>query len=242
MRNLLAVWLTFTSMCLYAQPAEDFYLIGNMLAQEGNYKDAIKSFRESAKLDTPNPKTFYNIGLSHYFLENVDSAIFFISQAIEIDTEYIYAYQNRAELYSQKGMYEEAIADLDWVVKAEPDVPAHLYNRALFKRNLEKYSEALEDYSAFIEMVPDVMSAYRNRGAIYGKLDMHEEALADYDRVILLQKEGNEIVEEHKNLSGDFFNRGVCRLRLGFEDECCADLKKSKALGYEVGPLITYCD
>lgn len=242
MRNLLAVWLTFTSMCLYAQPAEDFYLIGNMLAQEGNYQDAIKSFRESAKLDPTNPKTFYNIGLSHYFLENVDSSIFFITQAIELDTEYIYAYQNRAELYCQKGMYAEAIADLDKVIIAEPNVPAHLYNRALFKRNLEKYSEALKDYSAFIDMVPDVMSAYRNRGAIYGKLDMHEEALADYDRVILLHQEGNEVVEEHKNLSGDFFNRGVCRLRLGFEEEGCADLKKADALGYNVGALLTYCD
>ena len=229
-------------MCLYAQPAEDFYVIGNLLAQESNYKDAIKSFMESAKLDPTNPKTFYNIGLSYYFLENVDSAIFFITQAIEIDEEYIYAYQNRAELYSQKGMYVEAIADLDKVIIAEPNVPAHLYNRALFKRNLEKFSEALKDYSAFIDMVPDVMSAYRNRGAIYGKLDMHEEALADYDRVILLHQEGNEVVEEHKNLSGDFFNRGVCRLRLGFEDEGCADLKKAEALGYEVGPLITYCD
>lgn len=242
MRKLLAVWLSFTSMCLYAQPAEDFYVIGNMLAQKGNYQDAIKSFRESAKLDSTNPKTFYNIGLSHYFLENVDSAIFFISQAIEIDAGYIYAYQNRAELYSQKGMYAEAIADLDWVVKAEPDVPAHLYNRALFKRNLEKYSGALEDYSTFIDMVPDVMSAYRNRGAIYGKLNMHEEALADYDRVIWLHQAGNEIVEEHKNLSGDFFNRGVCRLRLGFEDEGCADLKKAKALGYNVGALLAFCD
>ena len=242
MRKLLAIWLSFTSMCLYAQPAEDFYVIGNMLAQEGNYQDAIKSFRESAKLDPANPKTFYNIGLSHYFLENVDSAIFYISQAIDIDAGYIYAYQNRAELYSQKGMYAEAIADLDRVIIAEPNVPAHLYNRALFNRNLEKYSEALKDYSAFIEMVPDVMSAYRNRGAIYGKLDMHEEALADYDRVIWLHQEGNEIVEEHKNLGGDFFNRGVCRLRLGFDDEGCADLKKAEALGYEVGQLITYCD
>lgn len=242
MRKLLAVWLSFTSMCIYAQPAEDFYVIGNMLAQEGNYQDAIKAFRESAKLDPSNPKTFYNIGLTHYFLADVDSAIFFISQAIEIDPEYTYAYQNRAGLYGQKGRFVEAIADLDKVVKAEPDVPAHLYNRALYKRNLEKYSEALEDYTAFIEMVPDVMAAYRNRGVIYGKLDMHEEALVDYDRVIWLHQEGHEVVDEHKNLSGDFFNRGVCRLRLGFEDEGCADLKKADALGYNVGALLTYCD
>ena len=242
MRKLLVVWLSFTSMCLYAQPAEDFYVIGNMLAGEGNYQDAIKAFRESAKFDPTNPKTFYNIGLTHYFLENVDSAIFFISQAIEIDPEYTYAYQNRAELYGQKGMYAEAIVDLDKVIKAEPEVPAHLYNRALYKRNLERYSEALDDYSTFIEMIPDVMAAYRNRGAIYGKLNLHEQALADYDRVIWLHQEGHEVVDEHKNLSGDFFNRGVCRLRLGFEEEGCADLKKADALGYNVGALLTYCD
>lgn len=242
MRKIFLLLLCFTSMCLYAQPAEDFYVVGNMLTQEGNYQDVIKAFRGSAKLDPTNPKTFYNMGLTHYFLEDLDSAIIFISRAIEIDLEYTYAYQNKAELYGQKGMYAEAIADLDKVIKAEPDVPAYLFNRALCNRNLEKHSEALEGYSAFIEMVPDVMAAYRNWGAIYGKLNLHEEALADYDKVIWFHQEGREVVDEHKNLSGDFFNRGACKLRLGFEEEHCADLKKANALRYNVGALLTYCD
>ena len=242
MRKIFIVLLCFTSLYLNAQHAEDFYLIGNMLAQEGNHPDALKAFEKSAELDPTNPKTFYNIGLTYYFLEELDSAIVYISQAIVLDPYYTYAYQNRAELYGLKGMYAEAIDDLDMVINAEPNVPAHLFNRALYKRNSELYQEALEDYSAFIDMVPDVMAAYRNRGTIYGKVDLHEKALADYDMVIWLHGQGKGTGVEIKNLSGDFFNRGVCRLRLGYDEDGCSDLNKAQALGYNVGPILTYCD
>ena len=42
MRKLIAPLLWFTSMYLNAQPAEDFYVLGNMLVEEGNYEDALK--------------------------------------------------------------------------------------------------------------------------------------------------------------------------------------------------------
>lgn len=72
-----------------------------MLVEEGNYEDALKAFGESAELDPTNPKAFYNIGLTYYFFEEVDSAISYISRVIEVNPGYIYAYQNRA--LSHKG-------------------------------------------------------------------------------------------------------------------------------------------
>jgi tetratricopeptide (TPR) repeat protein len=87
-----------------------------------------------------------------------------------------------------------------------------------------------------------VMAAYRNRGAIYGILERHDEALIDYEKVIELYDQGLGAEEGENNISGDYFNRGICRLRLGFKGDGCADLKKAQALGYEVGPLISYCE
>lgn len=245
MRNkyLVVIHSIFFSLIFLVLPAKpqsalDFYDLGNELANQGEYRFALEAFEASFELDSSNAKTAFNLALSNYFLNNLNDAIKYLTRAIEIDKGYTYAYQNRAALYELVGKYSEAIEDLDVVIEDEPNVAINYYNRGRYKRFLEEYSEALEDYNILVELAPEFIAGYRNRGAILSILGNYEKALVDYNEVLELYEIGiTDTEEDENNISGDYFNRALCKARMKDLDGACADVKIASSLGYDVSQL-----
>jgi len=82
--------------------------------------------------------------------------------------------------------YDDAIADLNAALAADPENPDYLRERAFVHGELSNYSEAIDDLSHFIKQYPDDPSGYRERAyARHFSADL-KGAYEDYARVLEL--------------------------------------------------------
>lgn len=89
-------------------------------------------------------------------------------------------------LYKQ-GMLQEAVAQYDLAIKADPDFALAYHNRGLAYRQLKRYNEAISDYCMVMKLKPDVAVAYYNRSMAYELKGDLESALADIQKYMEME-------------------------------------------------------
>lgn len=87
-------------------------------------------------------------------------------EAIKIDKQIGYYYNNISFLYGDMKEYSIQKAYLDTAIDIEPKNPVYYFNRAICYSNLKDNSEALEDLNICISLDPGNSSAYLNQAII----------------------------------------------------------------------------
>ncbi|UCE07608.1 MAG: tetratricopeptide repeat protein [bacterium] len=141
----------------------------------------------------------------------------YYSKAIELNTQYAAAYNNRGDAYQASGKENEAFQDFSKAVQFNPEFAPAYINRGNIYQNRGKHEEAIQDFSRAIELEPKYTLAYNNRGTSYKNLDRYEEALQDFDKAIQL---------EPKFISA-YFNRGDVYRKMGQDQQAIADHTKA---------------
>lgn len=98
------------------------------------------------------------------------------------------ALMNRAIGRAATHDFETALDDLDAALKAEPGMPAALYNRGNVNLDLGRTTAAIGDFSAVIEAAPDFALGWLNRGLAREKAGELVGAREDYRRALVLDK------------------------------------------------------
>jgi tetratricopeptide (TPR) repeat protein len=98
------------------------------------------------------------------------------------------ALMNRAIGRAATSDFETALADLDAALKAEPGMPAALYNRGNVNLDLGRTVAAIDDFNAVIEAAPDFALGWLNRGLAREKAREFVGAREDYRRALALDK------------------------------------------------------
>ena len=93
------------------------------LMQMGKFNRAKAEIEEAHKLDPLSPIITANHGLYSYYEHNYDDAIAIYKQGLKSDPDFWVARHYLALAYVQKGMYNEAIAELRMLIKAPPSGP-----------------------------------------------------------------------------------------------------------------------
>ena len=98
----------------------------------------------------------------------------------------------------QAAQYEEAIQQLDMVIRVLPEFAQAYHYRGLAFYHDEQEDKALEDFNKAIELKPDFAEAYRNRGVLRVNTGDVLGGLADLDQALAFFKEaGNsEMVQD----------------------------------------------
>ena len=91
--------------------------------QMGKFERAKAEIEEAHKLDPLSPIITANHGLYSYYEHNYDDAIAIYKQGLKSDPDFWVARHYLALAYVQKGMYNEAIAELRTLIKAPPSGP-----------------------------------------------------------------------------------------------------------------------
>lgn len=99
----------------------------------------------------------------------------------------IVALEHRGETYRILNRYDEALADLNRVIEADPDRAWAIGSRAETYRLMRRYDEALVDFNRAIELDPGYAWAIGSRGQIHRAARRHDEALADFSDAIELR-------------------------------------------------------
>ncbi|MDR2553384.1 MAG: tetratricopeptide repeat protein [Treponema sp.] len=115
--------------------------------------------------------------------KDYDQAIADFTQAIRLEPNNSYRYEDRANAYEKKGDYDQAIADYTQVIRLAPD-RAPYWERANAYANKGDYDRAIADYTQAIRLDPNDATAYNNRGSAYGTKGMYDRAIADFEAAL----------------------------------------------------------
>jgi len=123
--------------------------------------------------------------------KNYDSAIDLYSKAIDLCTNYYYAYYSRGLAYEKKNQLESAIKDFTEAIRFDVDINIswHAFSmrgKAYYEQN--KLKEAVDDYSMAIKLNPVYVGDRVNRGGIYNLMGKFDLAKDDFDKAIGLSK------------------------------------------------------
>lgn len=91
--------------------------------------------------------------------------------------------------YFADGLYEEALAEFDNLLKSDPNNLHALRGIARSLLQLGRYDEALETYDRLVSMDPDFGASYANRGILNDRIGRYEQAIADYEKALSLNEE-----------------------------------------------------
>ena len=155
------------------------------------------------------------------------------NKAIELDPDFVDAYNNRGIDKHSLGDKIGAIQDYNKAIELDPYKADVYYNRAIAKSRLGDGRGAIQDYNKAIEFDPSHGSAYHNRGGAKFKLEDYIGAIQDYNKAI-------ELDPSHGSA---YYLRAVAKIFLGDKEGGCLDLSKAGELGeYEAYNLIKeYC-
>lgn len=120
---------------------------------------------------------------------DLQEAIQEYTEAISLDPNYAYAYNNRGNRYADLGQYEEAIADLNTAIKLDPHDAAGYYNRGSCYYDSGQFLLALRDYTTASVLDPKDASTLNNRGSSLCMLGEYQQAIIDFTEAIALNPE-----------------------------------------------------
>ena len=113
-----------------------------------------------------------------------DSAIEYLSRAIDLDpTDYAF-YLSRGNTYFELKNPELAINDYRKVLLTKPDYPEVLNNMATQFAKLGLYDSAVKYATQAITIQPDLKPAYSNRALTFMKMKRYEDAIRDWEKFL----------------------------------------------------------
>ena len=142
---------------------------------------------------------WFNLGYNKSNLGDNQGAIADYNQAIKIQPDYSYAYNNRGSAKYELGDYQGAIADYNQAIQFKSDAALAYYNRGLAKYNLGDKQGAIADYNQAIQFQPDYADAYINRGVVKYNLGDKQGVINDFNQAIQFQPD----------YADAYYNRGV---------------------------------
>ncbi|MBR3846924.1 MAG: tetratricopeptide repeat protein [Alistipes sp.] len=142
---------------------EDLFQRGMTQALIKQYTNSVNTYTSAIELNPSNPFLYLNRSTTRAEMIDFISSIDNSYQRITIDSDPANRLHNNTKrTYS----YDEAIADLNKVLKFFPDFAYAYYNRANLMALSGDLPAAFEDYTKAIEQHPHFAEAYYNRGII----------------------------------------------------------------------------
>ena len=127
------------------------------------YTNSMNTYTSAIELNPSNPFLYLNRSTTRAEMIDFISSIDNSYQRITIDSDPANRLHNNSKrTYS----YDEAIADLNKVLKLYPDFAHAYYNRANLSALSGDLPTAFEDYTKAIELNPHFAEAYYNRGIV----------------------------------------------------------------------------
>lgn len=132
--------------------------------------------------------------------------------------------------YGSLGQVDSALIMFDRGLSLEPNMGRTYYNRAIAYLRLARPNEALTDLERARVLMPlQATTLHFPRGNAYLQLARYRDAIAEFDRAI----------ESGVRDPYAYYNRGVCKSRIGDSDGAAADFREAHRLNPALGSAAT---
>ena len=154
---------------------------------------------DQAEEDRPFKRAFQRNGLAlvEMRLGNLERALELVQWGLDHLTEQLgedehmlhrsVLLHNRAQLRVGLGRLREALADLDTIIRVDPNYPEYRFDRAGVHRMLGDFEAALADYDTAIAISPPFPEVHYNRGDLLAEMGRVTEAIEEFGYVLELE-------------------------------------------------------
>lgn len=171
------------------------------------WQNGVNLFKNCVEI-TPNaPLCQCNLGYSELISFNFDNSTKHYTNALNLDKNYVEAYNGRGQAYFQTKKFKEAYSDFDNAIRSGISSPKVFLNRGKCAVILGKGPDALPDLEKSLQLEPNNPEAWYFKGIIQGNTGNAPEALRSYTEAINLQPEYPEALANRGNIysgQGDF--------------------------------------
>ena len=214
--------------CGSSNEAEEHYIKGVRLHDQGLLTEAIAEYDEAIRLDSGDPRAYNARGLAYISLGQAERALPDLDEAIRLDPDFAEAYNNRGFAYLSLRDAEKALPDLDLAIELDDvERPDAYHNRGFARLLLGEHLDAVEDFDVAIRLAPRRSESYRGRASAYRELGELEKAIEDVDEAIRLGPES----------AINYASRALTYTLLGDDEAASSDVEKALELGFDPARL-----
>lgn len=131
-----------------------YLTVPNLLLSE-NYRNPTNFSLRAIRTNPDSALAYSTYGAELYMLGRLEESLDNFNRALSIYDRYLHALHYRARVYVQRGLLQEALADLDTLIATDPSYDANdYYLRAQVKVVLSDYAGAGSDYAAVLRLDP----------------------------------------------------------------------------------------
>lgn len=192
-------------LALTGDSSEIQQIIGKIYLILGRIDEALKSFRNQARLNPDSKEAYFYIGNCYFMLKKYNEAIKAFEKSIEIHHDNPYAFDNMANAWEELKMFNNS---LDARKKASELKPEDAYikcNMANTLSKLELYDEALQVYKESAALNPKFPEVYYYMGNCLCSMENYKQAIQSYTMAIDLDP---FFVDALNNLGNAYFDIG----------------------------------
>jgi tetratricopeptide (TPR) repeat protein len=173
---VLAVFICVSGVAAQAQPskkdrrqAENLFKDAEKSFTQQNYRNAIDQYKQSVALVPANPQAHIKLAYSHYYLKEYDQALAELDVAASQGVKPLEIARLRYYLRMQKQDYQGALADIQELLKAEPNNTEYVLAEADINSALGDDKSALDAYQRAVAQRPTDANLYYKIAAIQAK-------------------------------------------------------------------------
>ena len=167
----------FQSLLRVSPSAAGFYLMGSGLQQESRHEEAVRAFREAAKLASPaTADLHYNCGISLTALERLEEAVDAYGIATQLDPSYGEAWGNLGAALAQLGRWKNAAPCQERAMRLAPSL-IHGLNLGATLYELNRLDEAERVLRNVLVMDPRSVDARESLATVLAGQDRYDEAI-----------------------------------------------------------------
>lgn len=199
---------------------------GKSYSKQSKYTEAMADAQKALELNPASKEAIWDIAAYYYNQKKYTDAIAQYTKTMELykdnPSSLVDLYYWRGLAYSNAKEYTKALADLDYVLKAEPDDVDAIWEKGAVYYKQKKYKEAIPFYSQAIELSQDEKTdlddLYFFRGKCYIELKDSAKAITDFKASLALNSSLRDPNVEMGNISyaakkyseaANYYNKGA---------------------------------
>lgn len=202
-----------TSLLQEKQKIEEEYISrfreGEQFLARADYHNALPCFQRCNQLFPERFEPYFQIGMSHYRLDQDREAVEAFQKAIELNARFSETHYWLGYTLYRQNHFDEALESFKKAIQYNPEDMRYYQARATMYRKKESWALAISDYKTILKLNPEDTTANFELGAIY------TFRKRDYDLAIQYY---TKCIEIKPDMIIARYNRGVCQvLKKNFE-------------------------